>query len=528
MRSRDQVLFLRGFKLDFSQKFRTQEKSKPTSPTNHQGPDNEDKSPRSPPPDKKDSHDPHGKRGGMGGKNGQNHSMGRSGSQGGGSCDAADEGATITSFPDDLAQDTCHPCDAINKFLLAETGSDVALSHDDDWHHISDLRLQEISTGSQNTTEFQSIGEVSEPQSCGITIRHGVASLYFDKTTTARPTPLPLEASEKPKGLTTDSGSAVANPSGGASGGRVAPSQSAKKASSLPLLHRSDTSITDSRHVPQRRPRPPARDYRVAMRTSTPSLNSSNGDLFPEPLTRDSGVIILLNLLPIRCTRLMGQTGAGKSHFINSVARRNVAPVGRGLSIRDVQSFTIDNPYPILGSGRSAKARSKIILVDTPGLNNTDQKTCSDLQIIRRIADWLNDNCNDDALFGGIIFMHDITEDRARVYSDALAWPIKYFDSPHVLQHIVLTTSKWDLDLVKENMKRFIDREKDLSEMQTWKRLLIRGASLCRYAGNTDTAWDSIQALLQMNMLQVALARKDFNAVHTCSKLFREVHVPAH
>lgn len=124
-------------------------------------------------------------------------------------------------------------------------------------------------------------------------------------------------------------------------------------------------------------------------------------------------------------------------------------------------------------------------------------------------------SCCDDGLVAGIIFVHDITEDRANVYADTHAWPIKYFDSPAVLQHLVLATSKWDLDVAKRNLRKQEEREQDLREMPAWRRLLSRGASMCRYEGDHDTAWNAIDKLLKMPALRVANMRRDLNTLHS-------------
>lgn len=124
-----------------------------------------------------------------------------------------------------------------------------------------------------------------------------------------------------------------------------------------------------------------------------------------------------------------------------------------------------------------------------------------------------DDSCNDDALVGGIIFLHDITEDRATVFADNHAWPVKYFDSPALLQHLFLTTGKWDMKFVQSNKKKYNDREKDLKQMPAWRRLLNRGATSCQYEGNYESAWKVIDKVLEMDALRAQLLRKEFNMI---------------
>ena len=124
-----------------------------------------------------------------------------------------------------------------------------------------------------------------------------------------------------------------------------------------------------------------------------------------------------------------------------------------------------------------------------------------------------DNSCNDDALFGGIIFLHDITEDRATVFADNHAWPVKYFDSPALLQHLFLTTGKWDRKHVQENRKKYEEREKNLKQMPAWRRLLNRGATSCQYEGNHESAWKVIDKVLEMEALRAQLLRKEFNMI---------------
>ena len=90
---------------------------------------------------------------------------------------------------------------------------------------------------------------------------------------------------------------------------------------------------------------------------------------------------------------------------------------------------------------------------------------------------------------------------------------MKYFDSPALLQHVFLTTGKWDLGFVQSNKKRYDDREKDLKEMMAWRRLLNRGATSCQYEGDYESAWKVIGKVLEMDALRAQLLRKEFNTI---------------
>ena len=74
------------------------------------------------------------------------------------------------------------------------------------------------------------------------------------------------------------------------------------------------------------------------------------------------------------------------SQFVNSAAGADKASVRDALSNSDfaVRSYIVDNPR--MKDPRNV--RSKVVLVDTPGLNNVNR---SDTEIIKSIAAWLND-----------------------------------------------------------------------------------------------------------------------------------------
>jgi len=64
---------------------------------------------------------------------------------------------------------------------------------------------------------------------------------------------------------------------------------------------------------------------------------------------------------------VVGQAGVGKSTFINIVAGREVTNVSHGL-----EPCTVEPKYVICPLPRDPTSPSRIVLVDTPGLNNPD------------------------------------------------------------------------------------------------------------------------------------------------------------
>ncbi|KAJ3545658.1 hypothetical protein NMY22_g2349 [Coprinellus aureogranulatus] len=211
---KNQTLFLRGFKLDFSQAFRSRMKRPPHS-FEPKPPDCGPSGPSDGPRSSGDDDEAGGSgKGGKGGKGGSNDD--RSGSSGrrpnptsSGSSSNSDsvegnlddespperspeslsagdssqrcypgQGVSLRSFPSS-SQFPCHPSDAINKYLLEMTGADFALCHDDEWR----FELKD----SDNMDDFVAtyLDELK------IDVEHGVASLSRDDVDDGHPAAQP-------------------------------------------------------------------------------------------------------------------------------------------------------------------------------------------------------------------------------------------------------------------------------------------------------------------------------------------------
>lgn len=92
--------------------------------------------------------------------------------------------------------------------------------------------------------------------------------------------------------------------------------------------------------------------------------------------------VLLPALAGGRTVQFNGQADHRVLQFINSAANRNIARVEHGLSSvtdKEVKIFIVENP----NATDPRNPRSKITLVETPGLNNTG--------VLRLISEWLND-----------------------------------------------------------------------------------------------------------------------------------------
>ncbi|TEB18245.1 hypothetical protein FA13DRAFT_1803900 [Coprinellus micaceus] len=212
-------------------------------------------------------------------------------------------------------------------------------------------------------------------------------------------------------------------------------------------------------------------------------------------ITKKSGIIILL----------LGRSGAGKSHFINVAAGKKIASVSGSLTADKnelvVQHFTIDNRQP-----RNPNSPDKLILVDTPGFDNYYREV-NDATILQRISEWLTSRCSLDARFGGVIYFHDITQDRgAMEYNHT--WPAAYLTDPEPVRHLLLATAKWDRVPAHPHAANYEERE-DILSRTVWSRMLARGARVARFANTTDSAWMVLSQLLELQPLDLHILQKD-------------------
>jgi len=105
---------------------------------------------------------------------------------------------------------------------------------------------------------------------------------------------------------------------------------------------------------------------------------------------------------------VMGPTGVGKSTFINTALGREIMAVGYeiesctvNIDTARVDTSTLLPEFPWLKNRR-------LLLVDTPGFDDTFADDC---EILERIAKWLKASYRTQ-LLGGIIYLHNISDNR--------------------------------------------------------------------------------------------------------------------
>ncbi|KXN92932.1 hypothetical protein AN958_08402, partial [Leucoagaricus sp. SymC.cos] len=207
---------------------------------------------------------------------------------------------------------------------------------------------------------------------------------------------------------------------------------------------------------------------------------------------------------------VMGPTGAGKSTFIQTVTDRHYDNNEVGHSLRsatsEVSSLRItfkrqisrsqpssqlaQNPGNVHLNHPSAQPekRSSLVLVDTPGFDDTEK---SDLEVLKTIAEWLKKVCvpgqNTPTRISGILYLHRITD--VRISGTVL----KNFDMFQKLcgtdfyRRVALVTTMWPDESDKVTLSECERREKELEE-NYWNVMITMGSHVYRFTKKAESA----------------------------------------
>ncbi|KAJ3510414.1 hypothetical protein NMY22_g15986 [Coprinellus aureogranulatus] len=203
---------------------------------------------------------------------------------------------------------------------------------------------------------------------------------------------------------------------------------------------------------------------------------------------------------------ILGPAGAGKSTFINHLLqhigdRRKSLEVGDALAdcTLNVQPVVIDDQIEPRRDGLiNLDSTYRIVMVDTPGFGDT---TASDYQVLARIARWLEESLRRKMILGGVIYLHDISQDRFSGTARRNLNMFSHLCGEAALDKVVLVTSKWS----RQGSRDFGKRERELREIH-WTEMLPKegpGATVMRLdPGETGkeqgaSAWKVVNCILK-------------------------------
>ncbi|KAJ2916075.1 hypothetical protein MD484_g4342, partial [Candolleomyces efflorescens] len=145
----------------------------------------------------------------------------------------------------------------------------------------------------------------------------------------------------------------------------------------------------------------------------------------------------------------MGQTGSGKSTFVNNVLKIHHGADGQNAPTSDgFKSCTVQLAHyivPLLPEWQTQyklDAERRVVLVDTPGFDDT---SVSDSEILRRIAVWLAASYNLDMKVAGIVYVHPIYPNRMTRNDCSNVKVFRNICGEGGLSKVVLATTRWDI-----------------------------------------------------------------------------------
>lgn len=187
---------------------------------------------------------------------------------------------------------------------------------------------------------------------------------------------------------------------------------------------------------------------------------------------------------------VMGVTGAGKSYFINQLAGKEV--VKEGFSLDSCTQSCSLIPVTI--------GQSKVMLIDTPGFDDTER---TDSEILTEIARLLSAQYELGVELKGVIYIHRITDVRYSRSSVKTFEIFKKICGQNALNNVLLITSRW----TEVDPATGADRERQLKD-KFWAYMLGHGSNISRFHGDRPSAVSLVSQLLQKETVVLQLQKE--------------------
>lgn len=174
---------------------------------------------------------------------------------------------------------------------------------------------------------------------------------------------------------------------------------------------------------------------------------------------------------------VMGSTGSGKSTFITAASGQGHHAISHKLHTATSHIRLTKAIHPVDGL--------PVFFVDTPGFDDTFK---SDVETLRRLADWLVQIYKKDTRLAGIVYLHRISDNRM---SGAALKNLRTFASicgRDAMRRAILVTTMWG-DIKEEVGLR---REVELRDIFRQDVMDIQ-CRMERFTNTSESAWRIIE-----------------------------------
>jgi GTP-binding protein EngB required for normal cell division len=208
---------------------------------------------------------------------------------------------------------------------------------------------------------------------------------------------------------------------------------------------------------------------------------------------------------------VMGVTGAGKSHFVNTLVGKSVVEEWRGIDSRkDINTVTlITTALTRLGTKSctmvlaSLNDRDSIAIVDTPGFDDSHR---GDDEILDEIAQYLTVQFQLGLRLKGIVYLHPITQTRMTGHDRQYLELFKRLCGEHTFPNIKLVTTMWDRIIPSEEGLAYA-RDRDIRDT-CWNMMEERGSEIISFDGSSEMAQTIIYGLASQETVVLQIQRE--------------------
>ncbi|KAJ3570978.1 hypothetical protein NP233_g4052 [Leucocoprinus birnbaumii] len=184
---------------------------------------------------------------------------------------------------------------------------------------------------------------------------------------------------------------------------------------------------------------------------------------------------------------LMGPTGAGKSHFIDLLTGQEGQRSGDGLMSKTQGIEATRVQY--------GKYGDRIVLVDTPGFDDTMRK---DEDILQMISDWLSATYEHKIMLSGLIYLHRIIDPRVAGSSFKNLDMFARLCGDRVMSRVIMVTTMWDC--LVEKQRHLGDQREDELKGHFWKPLIENESQVARLEpADATQAWAIVEGLINVS-----------------------------